>query len=368
MFSENDKISIRQLQALLILDLFGTAVVTLPRQTVNSAGNDGWIAVLLGSAVMAVFTLVFTILGRRHTDKTIVELSQTLLSRPIGILISLALAIKIIIGAGLELRIFCEMIGQSMLFRTPIFIIVLAMLFICAYVSAIGYECRARTGEILFVFVFVPFLILMILVIFTADYSNLRPIMSHNTSQITIGAWKTILSFQGLELLFLVFPYLQHPQKAKRGVLEAGIAIAFFMTLITLLTIAVFGEYSVTNKLFPVLQMMDSLQMPGSFLDRQDIFMLWFWVASIFASVSAALFFVTIIFERIQYNKNKKIPARKWIIFVMIMIFLVAVLPQNVANVYDYMEKLKLYGGTFYILILPVILLILDSIKGGKQI
>ncbi len=52
----------------------------------------------------------------------------------------------------------------------------------------------------------------------------------------------------------------------------------------------------------------------------------------------------------------------------MIMIFLVAVLPQNVANVYDYMEKLKLYGGTFYILILPVVLLILDSIKGGKQI
>ena len=41
LFSENDKISIRQLQALLILDLFGTAVVTLPRQTVNSAGNDG---------------------------------------------------------------------------------------------------------------------------------------------------------------------------------------------------------------------------------------------------------------------------------------------------------------------------------------
>ena len=46
MFSENDKISIRQLQALLILDLFGTGVVTLPRQTVNVAGNDAYIAVL----------------------------------------------------------------------------------------------------------------------------------------------------------------------------------------------------------------------------------------------------------------------------------------------------------------------------------
>lgn len=366
MFSENDKISIRQLQALLILDLFGTAVVTLPRQAAQIAGNDGWLAVLIGSAIMAIFTIVFTTLGQKHTDKTVVELSQMLLTRPIGILVSLGLAIKIMIGAGLELRIFCEMIGQSMLFRTPIFITALAMLLISGYVSAIGYECRARTGEILFVFVFVPFLILMILAIFAADYSNLRPMFSHDTSAYLYGAWDTILSFQGLEFLLLAFPYLQQPKKAKKGMLQAGIAIAFFMTLITLLTIAVFGEYSVVNKLFPVLQMMDSLQMPGSFLDRQDIFMLWFWVASIFASVSAALFFVTVIFERIQ--KNKKIPARKWMIFVMIVVFVVAVLPQDVAQTYDYIKLLKQYGGVFYVLILPVVLLLLDSIKGGKRL
>lgn len=368
MFSENDKISIRQLQALLILDLFGTAVVTLPRQTVYVAGNDGWIAVLIGSAIMAIFTIVFTTLGQRHTDKTVVELSQILLSRPIGILVSLGLAVKIMIGAGLELRIFCEMIGQSMLFRTPILVTALAMILICGYVSALGYECRARTGEILFVFVFVPFLILMLIAVFAADYSNLRPVLSHNSSSFLYGAWDTILSFQGLEFLFLVFPYLQQPKRAKKAMIEAGIAIAFFMTLITLLTIAVFGEYSVINKLFPVLQMMDSLQIPGSFLDRQDIFMLWFWVASLFASISAALFFVTILFERIQQNKNKKIPARKWMIFVMIVVFVVAVFPQDVAKTYDYMKLLKQYGGVFYILILPVVLLILDSIKGGKQL
>ena len=148
--------------------------------------------------------------------------------------------------------------------------------------------------------------------------------------------------------------------------LQAGIIIAFFMTLITLLTIAVFGQYSVVNKLFPVLQMMDSLQMPGSFLDRQDIFMLWFWVASIFASVSAALFFSTILLERVQ--KNHKIPARKWIFIIMIIVYAVAVLPQDIASTYDYMKVLKQYGGVFYILILPVLLLILDNLKRRKQI
>ena len=368
MFSENDKISIRQLQALLILDLFGTAVVTLPRQTAISAGNDGWIAVLLGSGIMVLFTLFFTTLGQRYPDKTVVELSQRLLCRPIGLLLSLGLAIKLMIGAGLELRIFCEMIGKYMLFRTPIAITAAAMLFVCAYVAAEGYECRARTGEILFVFVFVPFLVLLLLALFTADYSNLQPVMSHSATELAQGAWKTILSFQGVELLFLVFPYLQKPKKAKKSTLTAGIVIGVFLTVITLLTIAVFGEYSVVSKLFPVLNMMDSVQLPGSFLDRQDIFLLWFWVASIFASVSAGLFFVTVILERMQSDKSKKIPARRWLIGIVVIVFLIALFPQDVAQTYDMMEKLKQYGGIFYILILPVVLLLLDTIKRRKQL
>ncbi len=96
--------------------------------------------------------------------------------------------------------------------------------------------------------------------------------------------------------------------------------------------------------------------------------MLWFWVVSIFASVSAALFFVTILFERIQQNKNKKIPARKWMLFVMVIVFLVAILPQDVASTHEYMERLKKYGGTFYILILPVVLFVIDNIKRRKQV
>ena len=67
-------------------------------------------------------------------------------------------------------------------------------------------------------------------------------------------------------------------------------------------------------------------------------------------------------------QQNKKIPARKWILFVMVIVFLVAVLPQDVASTHEYMELLKKYGGTFYILILPVVLLLVDNIKRRKQV
>ena len=52
----------------------------------------------------------------------------------------------------------------------------------------------------------------------------------------------------------------------------------------------------------------------------------------------------------------------------MVIVFLVAVLPQDVASTHEYMELLKKYGGTFYILILPVVLLLVDNIKRRKQV
>lgn len=362
MFSDNQKISLRQLQALLILDLFGTSVITLPRKVTQVAGTDGWISVLLGGAMMLLPLWFIMTLGRRYPNQTLVETSQNLLTAPVGILVSLGLAVKLIIGGGLELRVFCEIIGQTMLFRTPILITVGAMALVCTCVAAYGYECRARTAEILFIFVFLPLVIILFIAAFSVDYNNLRPMFIHTTNDYWRGSLTTLYSFQGLELLLLVFPYLNKPQEARKSVMTAGILIGIFMTIVTVLTIAIFGEASVTSKLYPVLQMLDSIDFPGAFLDRQDVFMLWFWVASVFASVSAALFFSMIVFSRI-FQKNHT-GNRKWL-FVIVPIFLwVAVAPSSAAKATEWLEAVKLYPGEFYILLLPVILLFIDIVKG----
>ena len=48
MFAENRKISIRQLQVLLLLDCFGTAVLFLPAELAEISGRGCFFAALLG--------------------------------------------------------------------------------------------------------------------------------------------------------------------------------------------------------------------------------------------------------------------------------------------------------------------------------
>lgn len=365
MFSDNNKISIRQLQCLLILDLFGSAIITLPRTTAKVVGSDNWISVMLGGLFMVWLMGIFVSIGLLNKEKTFVEISDEYFTRPLGIFLSLGLIAKIILGCGLELRVFCEILAETMLFRTPVAVATFALLLTGVYIAKKGYECRGRVSEILFVFVFCPLVIVMIAVMFSADFSNLQPVFSHTGGQYFHGGVITFFSISGLEFLYFVFPYLKIEKDTKKHIRNAGLFITGFMTLITLLTLAKFGEISVQSKLFPVLQMMNTVEFPGSFLERQDIFMMWFFTASAFASLSASVFFSVLGLNRIF--KSKRIKESNWLFLVAPLIFIIAIFPDNIAQTYKLLEHVKFYGGIVYLLILPILLYLLSKGKRGAK-
>ncbi|NLK37847.1 MAG: GerAB/ArcD/ProY family transporter [Epulopiscium sp.] len=362
MFSENNRISLRQLQALLILDLFGTAIITLPRTTAVAAGRDGWITVLIGSVIMALWALLLCSIGKKNPSKNIPQLLQLVVPTPIALVIAFGLVLKLLIGAGLELRVLCEMIGRTMLYHTPIWVTVASMLFVCTYVAIGGLECRGRVAEILFVFVFLPLTILLLLTISTANFHNLQPVLTHGAWDLGKGIGITMLSFHGIELILLAFPYLKQPQNTSKNVFGAILLISFFMTIVTILSLATFGEVSLQNKIFPVLQMMDRIDFPGAFMERQDVFMLWFWVISAFASVSATLFYTTVLFRDIFPNAIQR--RRRWLFLSTPLVFIIAVLPSDMVQTYRYLDWMKRYPGVFYVFIIPLILWMASGRKG----
>ena len=362
---DNGKISLRQLQALLALDLLGTSVITLPRRTAHAAGTDGWIAVLLGGLLLLGLLWMYTALMGRFKNQTIVEIAQSYLGRIPGSVICAGLAVKLLITSGLELRIFCEMINQTMLFRTPIWATAFAMAFVCVCVAAGGYECRGRAAEILFVLVIMPLLLLLIIAAFSVDYQSVRPVFQADWASLGRGSIITLFSFQGIEALLLVYPYLESTKRVKKRLFSAGALLIIITTSITLLTIAWFGEITVKGKLFPVLQMLDSIDIPGAFWNRQDIFMLWFWTVSVFASVGAGMFFSVVIAARLtQMPKGAK---GKWLLTALLVVYFTAVLPGSAASATAYMDAVRILGGGFYMILLPGLLLILCSAKGGGK-
>ena len=61
MFSENQKISIRQTRRLLILDLFGVSSLLLPRIMAKTAGIDGIFCMIAAALLVIIYICVMEI-------------------------------------------------------------------------------------------------------------------------------------------------------------------------------------------------------------------------------------------------------------------------------------------------------------------
>ncbi len=360
MLSLNDKISLRQLQALLVLDILGAGVIVLPRRAAMFAGQDGWLIIVAATGLAMVAMFLIASVGRQCPDKSFVELCARLLSKPVAVLFALGFVVKILIGIAMEIRFFTEIIKQTMLPNTPFFIIYTTILLLSAYAAAKGYETRARMAEVLLPIVFIPLGIVFAFAAMDVDFTNLMPVFSTPAKTLGWGALFSGLSFTGIEYVLLVYPYLQRPKHARNSAVVAVGIIGAVMTLITLVTIAKFGPLEVQRQMWPVLEMMDVTDFPGSFIERQDALIISFWIVSVFAMVNAGLFFSSLLLKDV-FNKGRH---SMYIIICIPLVLLLTALPQNMGQVWRIMDVVYITFGAVYMVGLPVLLVLMAKIRG----
>jgi len=356
----NDKISIRQLQVLLILDIFGTGVIVMPRIAANIAGENGWIVAIAALLATLLFAYVAASVLRNAPGVTFVDYTRRLLGNPLGLTVSLGLVAKIVFSISMEMRFFIEIMRETMLFQTPYNVIFVCMIVVSAYAAGKGIEVRARLCEILIILVFVPFIFVLFMASLDADYSNLLPVMRQSrVSDIVAGGLLIGSTYKGIEFLMLVYPYVEKPHKVRRAAVKAVAFAGVLITLATVVTIAKFGVEGLTQQSWPFLEIMDTINFPGSFVERQDALMMSIWIISVFAILSSGLFFTAVILKDIA----KAGQHFHYILAVIPAVFAVSLLPDNIVTIGGRLDMVFAALGLLYMLIVPLLLLIMARLK-----
>lgn len=360
MFSNNQQISFRQLQILLILDLFGTTVITLPRRTAEYANQDGWVIAIGLAILLIIYSFILSTLGDMFKNESIVEYGKRLLPKFIYYIVIAGLILKLLIGTAMELRIFSEIVTDNLLYNTPVEVLILTLLLTTSYIARKGIEARARLGEILIFLMFIPLIFILFAVAIQPNFDNLLPALKTPPKAIIKGIGGLGFSFHGLEFLLLVYPFLRNKSQSKKPIIEGIVVLGILIFAITIITITRFGADDVKRQIWPVLQLMQGISLPGSFLERQDAFIISFWILSVFMLVSAGLNFLSIIFARIvksDYTYHFVIPM-------IPILYIIALLPKNVVQTYAIMEFAQKYFGMAYFLIIPLTLIVIAKLKG----
>jgi len=362
MFSYNNEISAissRQLGILLILDIFGTGVVVLPRLVAEYSFQDGWIAIIIATLIGLVYAYTIGSLAKAFPSQGLAEICTKILGKFLGSLVVFLYIVKILITVALELRFFSEIVRQTILPKTPSSLIIFSLISVGMLTASKGYETRARLAEFLILFMIIPLIIVFVLAGISVDYTNLLPILKTPMNGLLKGGYVAGFAFTGIEFSLMASPYINNTKKIRYVIIEATLLLGLMFLIITVITIARFGAFEIIHQGWPVLQMMDTLNIPGSFIERQEGLIISFWIISVFSLTNASLFFSSLLLRNIA-KKGKFV---FYIFACAVVIFVVAFIPKSLDDADKYVKLINQTVGIFFLFIIPLLLIIIAKVR-----
>ncbi|CAH2211804.1 GerAB/ArcD/ProY family transporter [Tepidibacter aestuarii] len=335
MISTKEKISTSQMITLLMSTMLGVGILSLPRNLSDKVKGSGFIVVIIATLVCIFFGYCIYKVVYRFQNKSLMQISSDILTKPIAYLICIIYILYYLINIGMVVRIFGEVVKMYMLKKTPIEVIILSMLFVCAYGSRKGIEGIARISQIIFFLMMLPIIFIFLFSLQSADFSNLMPIFNVNLSQIFPSVFLTTFSFSGFETMLILGIFMKDPKDGFKiqwiSSAIVGIASVFFVVI----SMAVFGQTETSHLMWPTLTIVKVIDIPGAFLENLDALIMGAWTLNIFITICVFLFSQSLIFgdmfncKEISYFNYAVLPIA----------YLLALYPANLAHVYDLLSN-----------------------------
>lgn len=151
---EKGKIGARQLTILAIFLTIGDSILALPATTAIQGKQDAWLSGVIGLAIGIPIVYLIAVVGKLYPGMTVFMSSRKILGKWLGLVASLLFAVHLFLNASVFLREIGDFVTSHMMPETPIQSILLLFLCIIVMGTKLGLEVIARTGELLFPFLF----------------------------------------------------------------------------------------------------------------------------------------------------------------------------------------------------------------------
>ncbi|WP_071394075.1 GerAB/ArcD/ProY family transporter [Bacillus tuaregi] len=356
-----------QLATIVISSTLGVEILALPRFVVKGAGLGAPIASIVGVTIAFFGLLAVVLLGRKFPRQTFIGYSEDIIGKPLGSFVSALMIIFFVIMTGLETRQYAEIVAGSLLPNTPVHIAIFLMLLLCA---TIGFQHVATFAYIHFFYMpLILFPIIMVLIPGFQDIEiyHLTPILGNDPTfkGFLSGGIVVTQSVLNFFVIAMVIPFMKEPNKCvKSGIWGFWIA-CFFVVFIISMSLAVFGEEEIQQSFWPVLVLGRMIHIPSQILSRIDAVLLISWIYGTFTTLLSFYFVVVRGMSELIHSERYRL-----ISFIGFPImFFIALLPQNIYQMYNYILHVTRYGIVITIMY-PILLLFIAFLrkKGGESV
>ena len=310
MFSDNQKISTRQLQTLLITDWLGKVVLLLPASFQGASAWTILAGTVAGFALSELF-LCLTVSVAAGGKKDFFFYVKARLGSGAALLLYLIYGVYFLCHGAIMLYL-CGRIGGTYLLPEVGGSLLIALPAIVGYYLArSGMEVRGRISELLAFLIWWAFLLLLLFAL-----PGVRPDHLSDGGGIAPGGLMSFggivfASFGGIGALPLVFPQVvtecgkeERLKSLKSAGGKALAMVALVLVITFLMGYGLFGQEGMARLEWPVITVMSSTNLQGVFLQRWDVLLVGLLLFAMFLSAGTGVYYVSVAGETLGMKRK----------------------------------------------------------------
>lgn len=358
-----NKISVRQTCALIILEVLGVGFVVIPRFALVLAWRDGFAAIILASVIIGCYTAFILKIINKYGGLDLFRICESSLGSVPAKLLRWGFVVKTVLFTGFCLRMFAETVTQVVEADIPVVIIMLTMGLCTLYPAVMGRQVRGRLAELLLVPVLAVLVFVFACGITRGGNDELLPVLSEGGRDIAAAAFSIILWFYPIEYVLMSLPYIKNRDKLKKSCAWTTFGVGMLIAAIFALTLVRFGGAQMRSMDYPVLEMMYSVNLPGSFIERQEGLMMGIWVTGVFFTVGGGIYHSGLCAAEMLKGISSNIASALCVLGA----FAIGLLPDSGGKAGYYMINVVLFTECAYLIVLPLVLCLALFWEGRKN-
>jgi spore germination protein len=289
---------------ILIGIMLDVTAADLPNGVMATAKQDGWISVLIGAIYPLYVALLAIYVSGKFPKENILVLSKKYLGKTLGTILNFLFLLSffsyfpaLTSVAGVIVR------SDAVPTLTP-FKIYVVLFLIGAYAANKGIKVLGRICSITFCML-LAIIIPTIAILKQGSYLNVSPIFGTGITNILKGSLTSVYSYSLLELIFLIYPFINDSRKIKSATLKAVGFTATIYTWITFITIYYMGKDIIPKTIWSFFTVTEAVKV--EIVNNFRYIFVFFWIIIAIKSVAIFNYVCVFILKDIKKIKSKRI-------------------------------------------------------------
>ncbi|MDF2634404.1 MAG: spore germination protein [Pelosinus sp.] len=335
-----------QLAIVIFVTCVGAQVMLTPRSLITKAEHGAGLSVIVGGVLFYSAVCMMLKLAKEYPDETFVEYAPRLFGKAGGSIVVFLFnllfffqVIQIFSGVG-------KIITFYMFDQTPPEVVILALLVVCAYCALQDWGTILRLQQFMFLIAYSILIMVWMSSILNFQPENLLPLWPVNIKAVISSGFSTWNMYSGYECVLLLMPLVYRQASLNSLIAIIGGSFGCLTIIFLMITVIIIGVLTVEaakNLLYPALIVIRSVELPGTFIERLENYLLLAWIPVVFDTLAAMMYFMGEICMRYWRHADH----RPWVLFLLPIIYISSVFLDN-QQLYDRVSMFTTWIGLLF--------------------